>query len=201
MFYRLMYALVTPFYRLLYRFRVYGRENIPADACVVCANHTSSSDPVFLALTLTRKRQLFFMAKVELLRIPVFGFLLSKGGVFAVKRGQSDMNAIKHALGLLKQGKKLAIFPEGRRVSADEAGEARTGAIMLASRTKSPVLPVYITKGRKHLFKRVNCIVGQPYFPGGGEKLNPERYHALADELMKKIYTLPDSVQTSKKLK
>ncbi len=199
MFYRLIYALVTPFFRLLYRYKCYGRENIPEGACVVCANHTSSSDPVFLAMTLTRKHHPNFMAKVELLKIPVFGFLLRKLGVFAVKRGQSDMTAIKRALSLLKTGEKVAIFPEGRRVDADEASEARTGAIMLSSRTDSPILPVYITKGRKHLFMRVNGYIGKPYHPGEGKKLNPERYHALADDLMQKIYALADSVPGPRK--
>ena len=101
MFYKIAYALVINVFRLLFRPRVYGRENIPPGAAVVCANHTASSDPIFLAMGMTMKNQVHFMAKAELLGNPFQRLILKGLGAFAVHRGVSDIKAVKHAFTLL----------------------------------------------------------------------------------------------------
>jgi 1-acyl-sn-glycerol-3-phosphate acyltransferase len=134
-----------------------------------------------------------FMAKIELMHIPLLGNLLKKCGVFYVNRGNSDVTAIKTAMQTLKDGARVAIFPEGRRVSAEEASAAKTGAIMLASRTGAPIVPVYIPKV-KHFGTAVDVYIGKPYtierVRGGSEV-----YAAYADELMRRINALaPEKV-------
>ena len=190
MFYKIAYVLMNVVFRLVFRPRIRGRENIPEGAALVCANHTASSDPIFLALGMTIHHQVHFMAKAELLRNPFKRLILRGLGAFAVHRGESDMKAIRTAFTLLKQGKKVGMFPEGTRVQGDDMAQAKTGAAMLAARSGAPFLPVSITPGgRKHLFSRIDIVIGQPY---GLEdkKASPERYRAIADELMKRIYDL-----------
>jgi 1-acyl-sn-glycerol-3-phosphate acyltransferase len=189
MFYKIAYVLVRFTFCLLFRIRVRGRENIPAGAAVVCANHTASTDPVFLAFAMTLRHPIFFMAKAELLNNPLQRLVLNGLGVFAVHRGQSDVKAIKQAFRLLRAGKKLGMFPEGTRVQNSDTAEARTGAAMLAVRTGAPLLPVAISPGRKHLFSKVNIVIG-PAYTLEDKKATPERYREIADELMKRIYQL-----------
>ena len=189
MFYKIAYILARCVFSLLYRIHIYGRENIPEGAALVCANHTASTDPIFLAMGLTVKNQVHFMAKAELLRNPLQRVILKGLGVFAVRRGQSDMKAIKQAFRLLHDNKKLGMFPEGTRVQAEGEAQARTGAAMLAVKTGVPLLPVSISPGRKHLFSKVNIVIGEAY-KLEVKKVTPERYREIADELMQRIYML-----------
>lgn len=191
MFYRIAYMIVICLFRVLFRPHVFGRENIPEGAAVVCANHTASSDPIFVAMGLTVRHQIHFMAKKELMSNPVMRVILNGLGVFAVNRGESDMKAIKKAFSLLKSGQKVGMFPEGTRVSPDEVAEAKTGAAMLAIRTGAPFLPVSISPGPRHLFSRVNIVIGQAYrVDPSVKKVSPEYYREVAEELMRKISAL-----------
>ena len=140
-----------PFF-LYNRIRVSGRENIPSAPFIICANHTSLTDPLVAAIAMTRRRLVHFMAKSEFFDIPVFGWLLRKVKAFPVKRGKSDISAIKNSLRILRQGEILGIFPEGTRVDSFDASEAKTGAAMIAAKAMVPVIPVFISPGRKKLF-------------------------------------------------
>lgn len=186
--FRLYYIILYPIFHLLFRIRVLHKERIPDGAMLVCANHTSLSDPILLCFALGYRRHTRFMAKAELFRIPVLGALLRAIGTFGVVRGGSDINAVKTAMRILKEGGILGIFPEGKRVDADEQASAKTGAIMLASKTAAPILPVYVPR-RKKLFRRLEMVIGEPYHiertRGGAEAYGP-----LAQELMDRIAAL-----------
>ena len=188
-FYRLWYILVYAFFHIFYRLNVKGRENIPEGAALICANHSAYSDPLVIAFAFGIKYFMRFMAKIELMRIPVFGFLLKIAGTFGVNRGKSDVQAIKTALQTLKSGEKVAMFPEGTRVSESDAASAKTGAILLASKTGAPIVPVYIPRKKKR-FSTIDVVIGEPYvierIKGGGSEV----YSVYADELMKKIEAL-----------
>ena len=70
------------------------------------------------------------MAKAELLRAPVLGGFLRRMGVVPVRRGESDLGAVRAALTALKRGQKLVIFPEGTRVTDGAELAGKTGAAM-----------------------------------------------------------------------
>ena len=114
-FYRFLYLVVWPFFNLFHPVRTVGREHIPEGAAVICPNHTALSDPFFVAFAFQKKNPLRVMAKIQLMRVPVIGWLLGKAGIFGVDRGHADMHAAKTALRCLKEGHKLLIFPEWRR--------------------------------------------------------------------------------------
>ena len=143
-------------------FRVHGRENIPEGGALICCNHSGMADPLWVIFAMGRKNRMKIMAKVQLIRIPLLGPFLQWAGVFGVDRGNNDIGAIKTALRVLKEGQKLLLFPEGTRVRPPKRIPAKSGAAMLATRTDSLVVPVYVTP-RSAPFVPVDLYFGTPY--------------------------------------
>lgn len=194
-FYRLVYTIVWPFFNLVHPVKVIGRENIPEGGAVICPNHTSASDPFFVVYAFGHKHIMRAMAKKEVMKIPVAGWLLGKTGVFGVDRGAADISAVKTALRVLKEGYKLLMFPEGTRVGEGENVEAKTGAAMFAVRTGVPILPVYIP-AKKPWFRPTTVVIGTPFVPVvESRKGTSEEFHAIAADLMERIRALGEGVQ------
>lgn len=169
--------------------KVYGQENIPEGGAVLCANHVHNSDPFYITYSFQRSDHLWIMAKEELKHWPVVGPLLDwLGFLIWVKRGKSDVGAVKAALKALKGGEKLLIFPEGTR--NDELGEGKTGAAMMAIRTGVPIVPIHISPSRK-AFQPVEVRIGEAYQPFTEDRrANAEDYRVATDVLMEKIKAL-----------
>lgn len=146
--------------RAYFRFEVVGAENLPKHGPVVlCSNHRSYWDPPMVGSALPRK--VYFMAKEELFRVPLFKYWLYAVGAFPVRRHTVDRASLKQALSLLKAGEVVAVFPEGRRVREGEEGEAYAGAAMLALSAGAPVVPMAIA-GDPRPFSRVRVTIGEP---------------------------------------
>ena len=192
--YKFFYAIVWPFIMLFYPMKFIGKENIPEGGALVCANHSSAVDPFFLAFALGRNRQIRAMAKESLLNIFFIGKILKLVGTFGVRRGASDIHAVKYALEELKKGEYVVLFPEGTRVKSREAGEPKTGAAMLATRTGVNVLPVYIPIHKKPF--RINRVyIGKPYnMIPEGKRATSKDYETFTADLMDRIYDLGDGV-------
>ena len=137
--YAVLYPLIWIFMRLFHPWKAVGVENIPDGAVLMCGNHTSLGDPLYVVCCMGWKRQTHVMAKEEIMRWPVIGWLLKKAGIFGVKRGKADVAALKEALRVLRDGEKLLLFPEGTRVKVGDLSEAHTGAAMFATRTGAPL--------------------------------------------------------------
>ena len=90
-------------------------------------------------------RQIFFLAKAELFRIPLFGRLIHALHARPVRREGSDPRALKTAARLLEEGKALLVFPEGTRSLDGRLGEAKPGVGMLAVMSGAPVVPAYVS--------------------------------------------------------
>lgn len=130
------------------RLRTLGTANIPREGgFVLSANHVSNFDPWPLGIPLWPKRQLRFMAKVELFRSPLWPIL--KGvGAFKVHRGQGDEEAMRKAIQLAREGEVVVIFPEGTRrekglVKKFQA-KPHTGAARVALAAGVPLVPAAI---------------------------------------------------------
>lgn len=191
-FYRIIYTIVAPIIHLLFPCRTVGAENLPEGGVLLCANHASGWDPIIIALSLPRNSRLTVMAKDQLFRIPVLGFLLRKLGIFPVKRGGNDLTAIKTAMKVLTGGNRLLVFPEGTRVEEQGEVEAKGGVTVMATRTGVPVIPVYC--GERHKFLRKTTVVfGEPYMPViAGRRPTPEENRRIAEEILKRIYDLKE---------
>ena len=188
--YAVIYPFVWFFMKLFHPWRAIGLENLPEGAALLCGNHSTAGDPVYVVCCLGRRRQVHVMAKEEVMKWPVVGFILKKAGIFGVKRGKADVAALKEALRVLKGGERLLMFPEGTRVKEGEASEARTGAAMFATRTGAPLVPIYIPT-KKRLFRRTTVVFGEPSYPEfEGRKPTPEDYRRIADDLMVRIRAL-----------
>ena len=196
-FYQLVYLVSKCIFTVMaFRtpLKVFGRENIPKGKAVICANHVHASDPFYIVYSFPSRDKIWIMTKEELKHLPVLGpFMNWLGFIIWVRRSKADVGAVKTALRALKGDEKLLIFPEGTR--HDEIGEGKTGAAMMAIRTGSPVLPVYISPERK-LFHRTKVYIGEPYEPFPEDRrANAEDYERVTEEIMNHIRAVRDSRQ------
>lgn len=180
-------AVVRGLFAVLYRFESAGVHNIPSEGGVlICANHTSLRDPISVGIHV--KRQVKFMAKAELFKIPGFGWLITQLGAFPVKRGGVSKDSIKNALKILRGGEVMGIFPEGTRNSDAEA--AKRGAASFALRSDATVIPAAIVGGYK-LFRKTKIIYGAPIdMTPFKDSKSPETLDEVTALIMSRIYEM-----------
>ena len=164
-FYAVGKALLMPFYKMLYRFKVKNKGAVPAEGGVILAsNHMSYADPVLLGLS--EKRRLYFMAKEELFHNKFAAAVIRALGAFPVQRGAGDGKAIKTGEDILCEGNVMTIFLEGTRTKTGELLRPRSGCALLAQQTRLPVVPCCITKRDfKHIFSKTIIHFGDPLSP------------------------------------
>lgn len=187
MIYLFCRAVVRGLFAILYRFESVGVHNIPSEGGVlICSNHISIRDPISVGIHV--KRQVKFMAKAELFKIPVFGWLVRQLGAFPVKRGGVSKDSIKMALTILRSGEIMGIFPEGTRNS--DATAAKRGAASFALRSGATVIPAAII-GDYKLFRKVKIVYGAPVDLSQfeGDK-SPEALDAATGIIMTKIHEM-----------
>jgi len=177
-------ALVSLIYRPLFRIRVEGLEHIPREGGVIlCGNHYNGNDPIITGVT--APRPVSFMAKEEIFKLPVVGFLARGVGAFPVKRGTADRASLKRALEVLEAGGCFGIFPEGTRNRTGLLGKAEPGTAYIALKSGVPVIPFGIS-GRYKFFQPVTIRYGPPVpldrFKGA--KLTSEALDAAGQEIM-----------------
>ncbi|WP_054024356.1 lysophospholipid acyltransferase family protein [Bacillus sp. FJAT-28004] len=187
MSYLIFRFLLRVIYTVLFRLEARGTENIPADGPVVLAsNHLSNFDPPTVGVKV--KRKVYFMAKEELFKVPVFGPLIRSFGAFPVKRGGVSKDAIKSAITLLKEGNVMGIFPEGSR--NNQSGAAKKGAAMIAVRSGAAVVPVAIV-GKYKPFSKIIVCYGKPIdLTAIIEESSPDMLEQVTDAIMARIREL-----------
>ena len=130
-------------FRLGFGLEVTGQEHVPkTGAFIVAANHVSYLDPPVLGVA--SPRPLRFMARDTLFRYPGFGQLLRALLVMPLRRGESDVHAIREAVKRLKAGECIGLFPEGTRQLTGRLGQAKAGIGLLANLAGVPVVPAHI---------------------------------------------------------
>lgn len=174
---RMIVFVFRPIIWLFFPYKVSGREHIPRDSrpVMVCGNHISNWDPVFLMIC--QPRPVYFMAKAELFKNFLGRWILGgMFGAFPVHRGAGDTKALDTAVALLKQGKMVGIYPEGTRSKDGKIGRGRSGAALIASRTGADILPyaTYIRGGKTRPFRRFHIRFG-PVIPFSELKLEGEQ--------------------------
>ena len=193
-FYTAMWRLGRPILLLLHPIKVSGKENLPTEPVLLCANHSSAWDPILLMLALHGEYPLRVMAKKQLFQIPVVGGFLKMMGVFPVDRGNSDIGAVRTAIQSLRDGYSLLVFPEGTRVKQPGQVQPKGGVAMIAIRSDVKLLPVYIGTEKK-LFHKVPIMIGESFAPAyTGRHGTAEEYQAGADRVMREIYEMGGKV-------
>ena len=169
-FYKIALGFVAIIMKICFRVEYIGKENIPEEnGYIYCANHICMLDPILIACT--SKTEFHFIAKEELMRIPVLGTILKHVNVIPVKRGTGDIGAMKKGIEVLNEKKNLIIFPEGTRSKTGKMGEAKNGMALLVKKTGCGIVPCAVI-GKPHFFKRTKFVYGKPIPPGyfEGEK-------------------------------
>jgi 1-acyl-sn-glycerol-3-phosphate acyltransferase len=141
----------------------YGQERMPeTGAAVVAVNHFSEIDPAIVGLH--SRRAIYFMAKIELLSLPIAGELLRWTGAFAVRRGEGDRDSLRVARWVLENGHAVGVFTEGTRQRFGHPGPMHAGAAMLAIQEGVPLAPAGLdTFGWTPKNRRTSCLVwGEP---------------------------------------
>lgn len=134
--------------RVVVRWDVTGRENVPmSGAVIVVSNHLNNADPPILGAGIARRR-IRFMAKVELFKMP-FGAIIKLWDAFPVRRFDADLAAMLNAERILKRGGVLGMFPEGHRSRTGYMGPVHPGTAMIALRSGATVLPCAMTGTEK----------------------------------------------------
>ena len=118
----------------------YGVDRVPREGGgVVAANHFSGIDhPLIGGFS---PRTIYFLAKAELLEVPVVGWSLSSLGVFGVRRGEGDRDALRHARRVAREGNLVGIHLEGTRQRFGHPGPMHPGGLMIALQEGVPVIP------------------------------------------------------------
>ncbi len=174
---KLIYELVSkvfvlPIYKFIFKGHLIGRDNIPQkDSFIMVSNHGSLLDPPLLGHALGRN--ISFMAKAELFKIPCLGFVIRACGAYPVKRGIADKNTIKIACNKLSNNNCIGIFIDGTRQKNGRVNKPKQGAALLAFKNKKLLLPVAIVNSHRlirfkffiPLFSKIVIKVGKPILP------------------------------------
>jgi len=176
-FQKLIYQLVSklfvlPIYKFVFRGHLIGRENIPQkNSFIMVSNHGSLLDPPFLGHALGRN--ISFMAKAELFKVPCLGSIIKACGAYPVKRGIADKNTIKTACKKLSNDNSIGIFIDGTRQKNGRVNKPKQGAALLAFKNQKLLLPVAIVNSHRlirfrgfiPLFSKIVIKVGKPVQP------------------------------------
>ncbi len=163
--YKFLYYTVNIVFWPFITMKFINPENIPQDRnYIIVANHVSNFDPLLLALKW--KKPVHFMAKEELFKIFIVGWVLKMVKMIPVRRGEGDRKAVKESLEYLKNGEILALFPEGTRNKKQEGLlPFHTGAAFFSKSSNLEVLPVAILgtdKIKLSFFNKIDFKIGKP---------------------------------------
>jgi 1-acyl-sn-glycerol-3-phosphate acyltransferase len=154
---------VAPFVFWLAPSYAYGAERVPATGGgVIAANHLSAIDPPLVGALCPRT--VFWMAKAELLAMPIVGELLTWTGAFSVRRGEGDREAVRRARQVARDGHMVGFFVEGTRQKLGYPGRVLPGAMMIAVQEAVPVVPCGVYSFGWTRKNRMQCAVawGEP---------------------------------------
>ncbi len=196
-FYMRAHFIVAPLIKFFQRIRTVGLENIPEHGkYMICSNHIAAKDSVLIAAAYPR--QIRFVAKKELFKIPVLSWLLKKLGAIQLDRGGGDVAAVKKTVELAKSGETVSIFPQGHRYPKVDPSttKIKNGAGLVAYHSGCDVIPVCIkVKNNKYRFLgRVEIRFGKPIknsslqFRNGGS----EEYRRATEIIFSEILKLGD---------
>jgi 1-acyl-sn-glycerol-3-phosphate acyltransferase len=186
---------------LIYRVRGIGLENVPCEGALVLApNHFSQMDHFFVGVYLRRKIR--FMAKSQMFGPPVLTYIYKHGGVFPVRRGHHDEEAIETAREILRQQEMLLVYAEGGRSRSQRLGQPKPGIGRIALESGAPIVPVAIhgsarVRGWKRLhFPKVTVQFGKPMSFAVEPAPGRERQLEVATEVFAEVREMYEGIST-----
>jgi len=165
--YRLLTPIMRALFRLYYNPKIIGSEVIPKKGSIVIAgNHKHLFDQCLTIMA--TKRPINYMAKKEYFEGRL-AFFFKFVGCIPVDRSRKDYNAKARALDVLSRGGAIGIFPEGTRNRFKDKVllDFKFGAVSLASKTRSLVIPCAVTGDYKFRSKNLTIRYGEPFMVDG----------------------------------
>jgi 1-acyl-sn-glycerol-3-phosphate acyltransferase len=184
--------------RAFFNLRVIGKENlaVPGGAIIVC-NHASFLDPPFVGSAFDE--DIYFLARKTLFRNPIFGAVIRTWNSVPVDQDRPDMTSLKTVMRLLREGKKVLIFPEGSRTFDDQLLPPLPGVGLIVAKSDVPVIPMRIFGSGEALPRggflhpaEITVVCGKPwhYDPDRPQGAGKDLYQSISNDLMQQIAAL-----------
>jgi len=193
-FYSFGKAISYPILRCIFKVRYEGLEHIPqGGGYILACNHRSGLDPLFIAHKVPV--QIHYLAKSELIKTPIIGFIIKSLGVIPINRGKGDTGALEKSAELVQNGKVLGVFPEGHRSKNGAPLRPRSGISIIAGKTQADILPVALSYGKGLRFRSLVTVRYGPLIPNADTGINltsPSTLRAASKFIMDEIVSLMD---------
>jgi 1-acyl-sn-glycerol-3-phosphate acyltransferase len=149
-------------------YRVRGLEHLPRGGALLLINHQSYLDPLLVGAAL--QRPVSYLARENLFRVPVIGWILRNTYVMPIRREAASSESLREALKRIDQGYLVGVFPEGTRTKNGQMGPLKPGFLALVRRVNCPIIPVGIEGAFEVLPRgvffprprRVRVVIGEP---------------------------------------
>jgi long-chain acyl-CoA synthetase len=134
-------------FKVYFRFKSIGLENIPEGAAIITPNHQSYFDGLFVTASLKKSmiRETYFYAKRKHIKNQFLNFMANKNNVIIMDINSDLKESIQKMAEVLKRGKKIIIFPEGTRSLTGDVGDFKKTFAILSKELNVPVVPVAIS--------------------------------------------------------
>ena len=176
-------VIIIPVYYLLRPFKFYGNRKVKDGACVYISNHYGMMDPLYVACTTWEG--VHYMTKKSAFDVFALGTILRWVKAIKVNRDGTDVRAVLDCFKCLKNGEKVAIYPEGtRNKTGGEMLPFRHGAAAIAIKAKVPIVPIVMYEKPRY-FHCTHILIGEPielteYY---GKKMTEEDFVEADDKL------------------
>lgn len=128
---------------------------------IIVANHEAFLDPIKLICVFWRRRVRILTAEAVFSNKKFRSFMMERIGCVKIDRNKNDIESFKKCLNILKNEEVLIIFPEGHLSKDGTLDAFKSGAVLMAALTNTPILPVYMQK-RKKSTMRSKVYLGEP---------------------------------------
>ena len=187
--------------KIYFGLKIFGRQNIPKDGPFIFAsNHESNADPFILGASLPCSKWFSYLAKKELFEDKITGWYFRKIHAIPLDRSEADTSAIRTALKVLRSGRPMVLFPEGRRSKGKGMQDGKPGIGFIAAKSGVPVVPAYIEGAYKALPEglgsinknRVNVFIGRPLYFDRAPHKDRGVYQNISNRIMEEITKLKE---------
>lgn len=180
---------------LLYRVKVYGKENIPRDGSVLLlSNHQSFFDPILCQGWL--RRPLYYVPR-DTLFVGFIGMLIDWFYTIPINQEQVTLKSMKAIIEVLKRGKIVCLYPEGARTFDGKIDEIKPGFSLLVRKSGAMMVPMVIdgifdrwprTQKYPKPGGRVGIIYGKPIAAARIKELGEEKFIAEFNDTMQTLH-------------
>lgn len=181
--YRFIRFICKPLFKLVFRPKIVGREYIPVEgSAVIAGNHKHALDPILIDVSTDRIVRT--LAKKEL-HDGIFGFVFRGVGCIPVDlHSKENKAALAAAVEKLREGSVVNVSPEAKRNYTDELLlPFKYGAVSMAKKSDSPIIPYAITGDYKLFSKNLTVVFGEPFYIGDMElfEANKKLYNRILE--------------------